>query len=84
MSWAYVGAVVLTAASSKYASDRAKTATKKARKQKQRDEANARKAQRFAETEGEGLGNIGNVRLAVDNTIDPRLSKKTAATKLQI
>lgn len=51
-----------------------KEAQKKAKKQAEQDaleaEKQARKAEVFAETEGEGIGNLGQVSLEVDDEID--------------
>ena len=41
-----------------------------AKEQAKKDKANALNAQQFAETEGEGLGNLGNINLSIDSSID--------------
>ncbi len=76
MSWLITAAVVATTT---YAGiDANKRAAKKARKQALQDKIDARKAEVFAETEGQGVGNLGKVTLGIDDEIDPEqeLSKK--------
>lgn len=75
MSWVITAAVVATTAVS---ADANKRAQKKARKQALQDKIDARKAEVFAETEGQGVGNLGKVTLGIDDEIDPEqeLSKK--------
>lgn len=51
--------------------DANKRAGKKARKQALQDKIDARKAEVFAETEGQGVGNLGKVTLGIDEEIDP-------------
>lgn len=60
-----------------------KKAQKKARKQALEDEARSIKAATFAETEGEGLGNLGKVSLAADDEEITDLEKlrRTGSTK---
>lgn len=47
-----------------------KKAAKKAREQQLEDEAQRRRSEVFAETEGEGLGNLGEVSLEIDDEED--------------
>ena len=44
-------------------------AQRQARQQALEDEKRAKEAEVFAETEGQGLGNLGKVRLAVDDDL---------------
>lgn len=76
MSWLITAAIAVTTT---YAGvDANKRAAKKARKQALQDKIDARKAEVFAETEGQGVGNLGKVTLGIDDEIDPEqeLSKK--------
>jgi len=41
-----------------------------AKEQFKKDQAAALEAQQFAETEGEGLGSMGNINLSIDSSID--------------
>jgi hypothetical protein len=41
-----------------------------------KDKADALKAAEFAETEGEGIGSLGNINLTVDNTLDDDIRKQ--------
>lgn len=66
MSWVAT-AIVATTAVSMHSQKRA---AKKGRKQAEQDQIAARKAEVFAETEGEGVGGLGKVALAVDKEID--------------
>jgi hypothetical protein len=74
MSWLITTIIATTAVSV----DAQKRAQKKARKQALQDKIDARKAEVFAETEGQGVGNLGKVTLGIDDEIDPEqeLSKK--------
>lgn len=58
--------------------DANKRAGKKARKQALKDKIDARKAEVFADTEGQGVGNLGKVTLGIDDELDPEqeLSRK--------
>jgi hypothetical protein len=67
-------AIVATAGATLYSSKRQRDAQKAASKQAKIDaneaEAQARTAEVFAETEGEGLGNLGQVSLEVDDDLE--------------
>lgn len=79
MSWI---ATAVIAVSTIYQVKEQRKAQKKARKQALEDEAQSIKAATFAETEGEGLGNLGKVSLAVDEDItDLEKLRKTGSTK---
>lgn len=39
------------------------------------DKADALEAAQFAETEGEGIGMLGNINLSIDNTLDDDIRK---------
>jgi hypothetical protein len=65
-----ITAAVIVASSTLYTQNRAASAQKKAQKQAKKDaqeaELQARKAETFAETEGSGIGQLGNISLEVD------------------
>lgn len=71
MSFFVAGAIVATTA---YTSVKRSKAEKKAKKEAEEDaieaDKRARKAEVFAETEGEGIGNLGTVSLEVDDDLD--------------
>ncbi len=71
MSWLITAAVTTTLATTAVGIDANKRAGKKARKQALQDKIDARKAEVFAETEGQGVGNLGKVTLGIDEEIDP-------------
>jgi hypothetical protein len=47
-----------------------------AESQAKKDRAAALEAAQFAETEGEGIGNIGNINLSIDDSIDDDIRKQ--------
>lgn len=71
MSYWVAGAIV---GSSLVVQQQQKRATEKARKKAEKDaleaEKQARKAEVFAETEGEGVGSLGKISLEVDDDLD--------------
>lgn len=71
MSAFFVAATVI---SSVYSSDQARKSQKKAATAAKvaatEDAVNARKAETFAETEGEGIGTLGQISLEVDDEDD--------------
>ena len=73
----YVMAVVM-AASALYGENRRRSGVKKARKQALEDEQNAREAEVFAETEGEGTGQLGKISLELDDEIKTKKSKNVS------
>ena len=64
-------AIGLTTATSLYTANKAKQAQRDAQKQAEKDalaaEKQSRKAEAFAETEGQGIGQLGKVSLEVDD-----------------
>ena len=75
MSW--IAAAVI-AVSSVYSAVEAKSAQKKGRNQAKEDGASARKAEAFAETEGEGIRNLPKISLEVDDEVeDTSISKQS-------
>lgn len=56
-----------------YSVDEQKKAAKKARKDAKQDAIDAREAEVFAETEGEGQGSIGKVRLGVNEQVNTQV-----------
>lgn len=70
MSWAYTAVMAaVTVGSTLYQAKEQRKAQNRARKDALEDEAQARRAAVFAETEGEGLGSLGKVQLAIDEDI---------------
>lgn len=71
MSFWVAGAIV---GSSLIVQQQQKRATEKAQKKAEKDaleaEKQARKAEVFAETEGEGVGSLGKISLEVDDDLD--------------
>ncbi len=57
----------------------AKKAQEKARKDALADDKQARKAEAFAETEGEGVGSLGQISLDVD---DDELDDETSSVRI--
>ena len=73
MSWvavAVVASAVIGAGNAEVQRKKGVKARKKAKKQADADLLAQQKAERFAEREGDGLGEIGQVSLAIDNEID--------------
>lgn len=63
----------------------AKKASKKAQKQALQDKIDARKAEVFAETEGDGVGSLGKVSLGIDDEIsDDELLVKQGKSKVRL
>ena len=71
MSFWIAGAIVVSSVGTTM---QQKKAQKKAKKNAEKDaleaDKQARKAEVFAETEGEGIGNLGRVSLEVDDDLD--------------
>lgn len=71
MSFWIAGAIVVSGVATGIQSRKAQ---EKARRDAEKDalkaEAQARKAEVFADTEGEGIGQLGNVSLEVDDELD--------------
>ena len=71
MSFWIAGAIVVSSTAVAVQSQKAqKKAKKQAAIDAQEDQTNARKAEVFAETEGEGIGNLGQISLEVDDEED--------------
>lgn len=70
--------LIASIGSSLFGSRSAKKAQRRARQDALEDEKRSRMAEVFAETEGQGLGNLGKVRLAVD---DEDLTEQTKLRK---
>ncbi len=77
-----ITAVVAVTATSLYASSEQQKAQRAANKQAEEDsldaEMRARKAETFAETEGEGIGSLGKVSLEIDE--DEEVSTKSSSS----
>ncbi len=77
-----ITAVVAVTATSLYVSSEQQNAQRAANKQAQEDsidaEMRARKAETFAETEGEGIGSLGKVSLEIDE--DEEVSTKSSSS----
>jgi len=67
MSWV---ATAVVAGTTLYTADRSRKAQKKARREQLADQKQARKAEVFAETEGKGTGQLGQISLEVDDELD--------------
>ena len=67
-------AVVIAAGATLYSSNKARQAQEDAQKQAKLDaqeaERQARKSEAFAQTEGEGMGQLGQISLEVDDDLD--------------
>lgn len=74
-------AIGVTAAATLYSSKRQRDAQKEANRQAKIDsyeaESQARKAEVFAETEGKGQGELGQVSLEVDEELDDEEESKS-------
>lgn len=53
-----------------YQTNQARKAEKRAKREALADRNQARKAEIYAETEGEGIGDLGEVKLGIDDEID--------------
>lgn len=69
MSWVATAIVATTIGTTLYQAKEQRKAQKRAKKDALEDEAQAIRSATFAETEGEGLGNLGKVQLAIDEDI---------------
>jgi hypothetical protein len=78
MSWVAT-AIIVTTVGGAYQAKKENDARKEAKEAARLDRLAALQAEKFAETEGEGLGMIGNISLSVDDDLDPnqRLGKTT-------
>ena len=75
MSWIATAVVVATSAgSAAYQQRQSRKAAKKGRAQALEDANSARKAEVFAQTEGEGIGQMGKIALELDDEIDPNIT----------
>ena len=70
MSWVATAIVATSVVSMGVNARSQKKAAKKGREEALADQRAARKAEVFAETEGEGVGGLGKIALAVDKEID--------------
>lgn len=78
MTWI---ATAVIAVSTIISSRAQKKAVKRARKQADKDAVAARKAELFAETEGEGIGELGQISLEVDDDLDDEeISRRQGST----
>lgn len=78
--WVAIGVL---AATTIYQVDAAADAKAEARQQAIDDKAQALEAAQFADTEGEGIGQLGNINLSIDSTIDDDI-RKSGKSNLQI
>lgn len=69
----FVAAAILVTAVA--ANVQAIDAKQDAESQAKKDKADALEAAQFAETEGEGIGMLGNINLSIDNTLDDDIRK---------
>lgn len=71
MSFWIAGAIVVSSVATQVQSRKAqKKAKRDAEQQAITDEMNSRKAETFADTEGEGIGQLGKISLEVDDELD--------------
>lgn len=78
-------AVAVIAGTQLYTAREARKAQGKAREDAKEDEIQARKAAVFAETEGMGIGNLGQVSLDVDEDLDEEaLLRKQGSTRVSL
>ena len=77
MSWVATAIVATAVVGGAVQAKEQEKARERAEEQARLDRLAAQKAENFAETEGEGLGMIGNISLSVDDELDPnqRLGK---------
>ncbi len=74
MSWVATAVIATVSAGTAMIQANAEdNARKDAEKQAREDRAAALRKEQFAETEGEGLGMIGNVSLSVDDDLDTEM-----------
>lgn len=81
MSWVATAITVLGVGTQMYRQDKAE---KKAEKQAEKDREAALAAERFADTEGEGLGQLGQISLEVDENLDEKDVRSGKTSALQI
>jgi len=77
MTWLATAVIVTTVGSSIYQNKQSKKAQKQAKKDALEADKQARKAEVFAETEGEGIGSLGQVSLEVD---DEEIEEEVSST----
>jgi hypothetical protein len=68
--WAVVAVVAVSAVSAAVQADKESDARDEAAEQAKQDKADALRAEQFADTEGEGQGQLGNINLAIDEDVD--------------
>ncbi len=78
MSWVYTAVV---AVSTLYQARENRKAQKEARKDQLEDQKQAREAEVFSQTEGEGLGQLGAISLEVDDELD---ENKAVSSNLEV
>jgi hypothetical protein len=78
MSWVATAIVVTTASSAAYQQRKSRKAAKKGRQEALEDAATARRSEVFAETEGQGIGQLGKIALELDDEIDPNITNARA------
>jgi len=81
MTWVYSAVVAVTTI---YSATEAKKAKKKAKKDADEQAVQARQAEVFAETEGEGIGSLAKVSLEVDDELDDEEINKRAGSTVRI
>jgi hypothetical protein len=68
--WAVTAVVAISAVGAAVQADAENDARDEAAKQAKQDKADALRAEQFADTEGEGQGQLGNISLAIDEDVD--------------
>ena len=72
--WAVTAVVAVAAIGGVVQAEAEDDARKDAEEQAKKDRADALRAEQFADTEGEGQGQLGNINLAIDDDIDTNVS----------
>lgn len=82
MAWVVTAIVGTTVATALIGRNQADKAQKRAKRAAKKSRADARKAQAFADTEGQAIGDLGVVDLSIDDELDEsqRLKKQGRAS----
>lgn len=70
MSWVATAIVATAVVGGVVQAETEDEARKDAEEQAKKDRAEALRAEQFADTEGEGQGQLGNINLAIDEEVD--------------
>ena len=72
--WVATSVLAITAIGGTIQAKAEDDARKEAEEQAKKDRAEALRAEQFADTEGEGQGQLGNINLAIDDDVDTNVS----------